>query len=243
MLREVDSDIWVAEQPLRYFGLSVGTRMTVIRLADGKLLIISPIQASAAIVEQINQLGAVGHIIAPNLYHYLFAADFKALYPTATFWAVPGLDLKKPALPIDQTIDEAIQTRENSLWSGVEFTSFDGFRTLGLSGFDLLNEYVFFHPASRTLILTDTAFLFDESFPLITQLAARVIGSYKTLSPSLLERIATTEKEKVRASVKRVLAWDFERVIMAHGTIVERGGKEKFRQGYEQFLGQSLNVV
>jgi hypothetical protein len=29
MLRAIDRDIWVVEQPLRYFGLSVGTRMTV----------------------------------------------------------------------------------------------------------------------------------------------------------------------------------------------------------------------
>jgi hypothetical protein len=239
MLREVDSDIWVAEQPLRYFGLSVGTRMTVVRLVDRKLLVISPIQASEAIINQLNQLGAVEHIVAPNLYHYMFATDFKALYPAATFWAVPGLDIKKPTLPIDQII----QIQENSLWSGIEYTSFDGFRTLGLSGFDLLNEYVFFHTASRTLIVTDAAFYFDESFPLITQLAARVIGSYKSLSPSLLEQIATTDKKKIRESVERVLSWDFERVIMAHGTVVERGGKEKFTQGYEQFLSQSLNAV
>ncbi|MGB3299764.1 MAG: hypothetical protein WBA76_15970 [Phormidesmis sp.] len=42
-LREIDKDIWVIEQPLRYFGLSVGTRMTVVRLTNCKLAIISPI--------------------------------------------------------------------------------------------------------------------------------------------------------------------------------------------------------
>lgn len=236
MLREIDRDIWVAEQPFRYFGLSVGTRMTVIRLANHELAVICPIQISDEIVSQLGEIGTVRHIIAPNLYHYLFAANFKTLYPNGTFWAVPGLEVKKPDLAIDQIINSA----SNSLWDGLEYVFFNGFRTLGLSGVDSLNECVFFHAASRTLILTDTAFHFDDSFPGLTQFAARVLGGYKSLSPSLLERIATTEKQKVRQSVEKILGWDFERVIMAHGSIVEQNAKEKFKQGYEQFLGRSM---
>ncbi|NJL37982.1 MAG: DUF4336 domain-containing protein [Leptolyngbyaceae cyanobacterium RM2_2_4] len=239
MLREIDQDIWVAEQPFRYFGLSVGTRMTIIRLANHDLVVISPIQVSDQLVSQLNELGMVKHIISPNLYHYLFAASFKAFYPNATFWAAPGLKNKKP----DLLIDQIIEGDANSLWNGIDSVFFDGFRTIGFGGFDSLNECVFFHAASRTLILTDTAFHFDESFPVMTQLATRILGGFKNLSPSLLERIATTEKDKVKKSVKRILDWDFERVIMAHGSVIERNGKEKFRQGYERFLGQSIYVA
>ena len=230
MLRQIDSDIWVAEQPLRYLGLSIGTRMTIIRLANRELIVISPIQINETIVAQLEEIGTVRHIITPNLYHYFFAADFKIHYSNATFWAVPGLKAKKPDLPIDQVI-----TSETSPWDGIDYVFFDGFRTPSLRGFDLLNECIFFHKSSRTLILTDTAIHFDESFPVITQFAARVLGGYKTLRPSLLERIATTEKDKVRGAVEKVLCWDFERVIMAHGTIVERNGKEQFRDAYDQF--------
>lgn len=239
MLREIDEEIWVAEQPLRYLGLSVGTRMTVIRLANRELAVISPIQASDDLMSQLSQLGIVKHIIAPNLYHYLFAANFKSLYPQATFWAASGLEVKKPELSIDQII----KSDADRLWNGIEFIFFDGFRTLGFSGFDSLNECVFFHSASHTLILTDTAFHFDESFPVLTQFATRVLGGYKRLSPSVLEQIATIDKEGVRKSVEQVLNWNFERVIMAHGSIVEQNGKEKFKQGYEQFLGRSINTT
>ncbi len=83
MLRKIDSNIWVAEQPLRYLGLSVGTRMTVLRFNNRELAVISPIQASDTMVSQLGELGTVQHIIAPNLYHYLFIARFKALYPNA----------------------------------------------------------------------------------------------------------------------------------------------------------------
>jgi hypothetical protein len=238
MIRELDRDIWVAEQPLRYFGLNVGTRMTIIRLPQGELAVISPIRPTPEMVAQIGKLGEVGHIIAPNLYHYLFAEDFKKLYPQSIFWATSGLKLKKPNYSIDRTIE----IDEGVLWDGLEPMFFDGFKTLDLRGFVPLNEWVFFHAATRTLILTDAAFNFDESFPALTQFAARLIGGYKTLSPSLLERVATTEKERVRRSVEKILSWDFERVIMAHGSIVEEKAKPKFKLGYEDFLGTSIHL-
>lgn len=231
-LREIDRNIWVVEQPQRYLGLSVGTRMSVIRLDNGEIAVISPIQPTDGLRQQLSDLGTIKHVIAPNLYHYLFAADFKACYPEALLWATSGLDAKQPKLPIDRIIDEGIEAS----WPGLDWLPFSGFRTLGLNGFDALNECVFFHRLSRTLILTDTAFNFDESFPLTTRLVTQVIGGYKSLSPSILEKIATTDKSAIKKSVEYVLNWDFERVIMAHGSIVAKGGKEKFKQGYDRFL-------
>ena len=97
--------------------------------------------------------------------------------------------MKEPDLPIDKTIEATT----GSLWNGIEHVRFDGFKTLGAGGFELLNECVFFHANSRTLILTDAAFHFDESFPSLTRFASRITGDYKRLSPSIFERIATAE--------------------------------------------------
>ena len=144
----------------------------------------------------------------------------------------PGLTTKKPDLPIDCTLS----TQEAWPLNELKFAHFDGFKTLGSGGADSLNECVFFHEQSRTLILTDTALNFDESFPLPVQLVTRIGGGYKNLSPSLLEKIATTDKQKVSAAVEQVLDWDFERVIMAHGAIVEKDGKARFRKSYKRFL-------
>ncbi|MGG6237277.1 DUF4336 domain-containing protein [Nodosilinea sp. AN01ver1] len=244
MLRAVDRDLWVAEQPLRYFGLSIGTHMTVIRQAGDELVIISPLQLSEALASELGELGTVAHIIAPNLYHYLFAADFKAAYPAATFWATAALRVKKPELPIDRAIGHrqgfANAPSPDNPWPGLEYLFFDGFKTLAPSGPDPLDEWVFFHVASRTLILTDTAFCFDENSAWLTQLVTKIGGGYKSLSPSLLERVATTDKETVKAAVEQVLRWNFERVIVAHGSIVDQGGREQFKQGYERFLGCTL---
>lgn len=47
MLREIDKNLWVSEQKFQFLGLEVGTRMTVIRLSNGELIAISPIDIIA----------------------------------------------------------------------------------------------------------------------------------------------------------------------------------------------------
>ncbi|MEL6470753.1 MAG: DUF4336 domain-containing protein [Cyanobacteria bacterium J06623_4] len=232
-LEQLDRDIWVASQPLTYLGLGVGTRMTVIRQQNQKLTLISPITLSDRILQALHQLGDVENIIAPNSYHYLFAGEAKALFPNATLWGAPGLAEKVPDLPIDRTIARDRTTP----FADLDYLFFDGYKTLTPKGPDPLNEYVFFHAHSRTLILTDTAFHFDESMPLLVQFIARIFGNnYKKLSPSRLEKIATKDKTRLRKIVDQALQWDFERVIVAHGSVVECGGKEKFAAGYRQFF-------
>jgi hypothetical protein len=239
MLKEINKDIWVAEQPLKYFGLSVGTRMTIIRLKNGELIVISPIQVDEVAIAQINELGNVSYIIAPNLYHHLFVADFKAIYPQAKLWIAPGLESKILNLSFDKIIGDG----RDLFIDEVECLLFDGFKTLSLNGISSVNECIFYHRDSQTLILTDAALHFDESYPLLTQFVTRAIGGYKKLSPTLLDKIGTTEKEKVKASVQKVIAWDFKRVIVAHGSIIEKEAKQKFIEGYEWFLEMSLNDI
>ncbi|BAZ52688.1 hypothetical protein NIES4103_53530 [Nostoc sp. NIES-4103] len=236
MLRKIDNNIWIAEQPLRYFGLSVGTRMTVIRFNNGELAVISPIQVDNETTEQLNQLGNVKYIIAPNLFHYLFLSNFKTLYPQAEVYAVSELKVKRPEISIDQ----ALEDNDENLLGELEFFLFEGFKTFLPSGALPLNEYVFFHAESQTLILTDTAFYFDESFPMSTKLVSKIMGGYKKLRPSLLEQLATQEKLLVKQSVQKVMRWDFKRVIVAHGSIVEHDAKKQFKEGYEWFLGESF---
>ena len=228
MLQQIDRNLWVAEQPLRFLGLSIGTRMTVVRLVDRSLLLISPIQITSQIRQQLDDLGTVKYLIAPNLFHYLYLAECKNIYPQALVLAPPGLQDKQPKLDIDLTF-----TQDNIHFdSQLEYTLFAGFQVLIVSQIKTVNEIVFYHPSTKTLIITDSAFNFDRSFPLITQFAARIIGSYQQLKPSWLEKIAVRDKQKARRSIERILNWDFERVIMGHGKIVEIDAKRQLTIGY-----------
>ena len=211
-MQPVDNNIWVVEQPLKFMGLSVRTRMTVIRLIDNCLLLISPIHITKEIKQQLDSLGKVKYLIAPNLFHYLYLTESQKIYPKAEVVAPPQLEKKLPNLKIDRVFmqDEIDFNFE------LEYFLFKEFQVLIGTKIKTVNEIVFYHPSSKTLIITDSAFNFDDTFPLVTQLAARILGSYKILKPSWLEKIAIQDKQEAKKSIDKILAWDFTRVIRAY---------------------------
>ncbi len=200
----------------------------MIRLSGDRIVLISPVKLEPQTQEYIKDLGEVAYIIAPNLFHYLYIKDCKNIYPQAKLLAVPGLKTKQPELKIDRVFFQD----EIDFQSELEYILFAGFRVSLITKAATLNEVVFYHQASKTLILTDTAFNFDgegcsrsesisnhrvdHSFPWLTQLGAKLMGSYDTLQPSLLEKLVIEDKNQVKASVEKIFNWDFQRVIMAH---------------------------
>lgn len=238
MLKKITSNIWVKEQPLRYLGLEVGTKLTIIRLSDDKLVLISPIKLDNKIIKEINDLGTVKYIVAPNLFHYLYLQECKNIYPEASLITPPELE-KKINIKSDYVF-----TQDNiSFNNEIEYFLFAGFRVPMGTKIVPANEIVFYHPESKTLIITDIAFHFDSNFPFITQFATRILGGYQQLRPSILEKIVIKERETITASITRLLEWDFQRVIMAHGTIIEKNATEQLKAGYEWFLDTNLTAT
>ncbi len=94
------------------------------------------------------------------------------------------------------------------------------------------NESVFYHAATRTLICADAVHNAGADRPFSNKLFLSLVGGYGGFKTNLLDRLATRDKAASRASVERILAWDFERVVMAHGTVLEQGGKDAFRRAY-----------
>ena len=229
---EIDRQLWIAQQPQRFLGLEVGTRMTVIKLEDDSLVLISPIEINSELQQQLDKLGKVKYLVAPNLFHYLYLASAQQLYPDAAIFAPPGLNIKQPSLKIDRVFtQDAIEFAIE-----LEYTLLTGFQVFVPPKISLVNEIVFYHPHSKTLIITDSAFNFDRTFPTITQLAARIIGSYGVLKPSWLEKIAVKDTMQLKEAADKVLQWDFERVIMAHGQIIETNAKRQLTDAYRWLL-------
>ncbi|HEY9887549.1 MAG TPA: DUF4336 domain-containing protein [Candidatus Obscuribacterales bacterium] len=234
-LHEVAPDLWTATQSWRFLGVEVGSRMTVVRLPSQDLVLISPIALTRGDRALLAALGPVQHLIAPNRFHHVHLQAAQALYPHAKVWGAPGLEHKRPDLHFDRLLHQA-----GHFEGTLSYLPVAGFGALLPTGIHLAHETVFCHQPSGTLILTDLAYNFDDSFPWVTQLAARVLGSYQTLRPSRSEKWGTWDKATVEAAIRQVLAWEFDRVIPAHGTIVETHGKRQLRAGYEWFLGRSL---
>jgi len=223
--RQLAENLWVVERPQNFYGLPVGTRMTVIRLADGRLLLHSPVALEPELREQLDAIGRVGFAVAPNRVHHLYAGDVVRAYPGTRLWIAPGLERKRPDLVYEAVLgDEAPEE-----WRGQVDQVF--FR-----GRPYENEVVFFHRPSRTLIMCDLAFNFGPRAPAPTRLLMKLLRSYGRLGPSTLDPWLIRDRHAARASLERILAWDFDRIIVAHGDVLESGGHEILRHGYSWLL-------
>jgi hypothetical protein len=224
-LRELARDIWIAERPLRFYGLEVGARMTVIRLADGSLLLHSPLELDPELRRELDSIGRVRFAVAPNRFHHLYAGRVAEAYPEARLWAAPGVERKRPDLEIAGVLGDEAPAE----WRDEVDQVFFGGRPFE-------NEVVFLHRASRTLILCDLAFNFGPTAAPFTRLLMRLLRGYDRFGPSSLDRILIRDRRAARDSLERILAWDFDRVVVAHGDVLERGGREALRAGYAWLL-------
>lgn len=225
-MRRIDASLWVAERPLRFLGaVELGTRMTVVRLRDGGLLLHSPVALDEPLRVALSRIGTPRHVVAPNRFHHLFVGEYRAAFPEARLYAAPGLPEKRPDLHFD-----AVLPGETPMPWGDEF-DMELF-----AGLPVMNEVVSFHRASGTLLLCDLAFHYGPEAPLLTRLCFRLVGGYGRFGPTAVEKLLVRDRAGARASLERILAWDFDRVIVAHGKVVESGGRAALRAAYDWLL-------
>jgi hypothetical protein len=224
-LRQLAENLWAVKRPQSFYGLPVGTRMTVVRLSGGRLLLHSPVVLDSDLRRQLDSIGQVCFAVAPNRVHHLYAGEVAGLYPGARLWVAPGLERKRPDLVFEAVLgDEAPEE-----WRGEVDQVF--FR-----GRPYENEVVFFHRASRTLVMCDLAFNFGPRTATPTRWLMKLLRSYGRLGPSKLDPLLIRDRRAARQSLERILSWDFDRVIVAHGDVLESGGHAILRQGYAWLL-------
>ncbi len=216
-LRPFGEEIWIADDWLRTMGMTIPVRMTVVRLEQRRLFLHSPLPLSPHLRTQLDTLGKVAFVVAPNKFHHLFAGDYN-VYPDARLFLAPGLERKRKDLGHHTRLTDAPPPG----WSGqIDQAYFEGA--------PLLNEVVFFHRASRTLILTDLALNIHHAPSPLARLYFRMNGVYGHLGQSRLIRLLTRDRQAARRSVERMLQWDTEGILMAHGLPVTAGGKDAFK--------------
>jgi hypothetical protein len=226
MLRQLAPDLWIADQPLRFFGIELGARMTVVRLPGSRLLLHSPIAHSRELADQVEGLGSPAFLLAPNRFHHLYVHDWQVAYPTCSLYVAPGVDTKRPELTVSGILGESPLPD----WSEVLDQTCVG-------GFPLTNEVVFFHKPSGTLIATDLVFNVGPRSPVLTRFAFRVAGAYGRPSCTVLERLLLRDRAALHLSLARILAWPISRMVVAHGEVVEADGRTALAEAYSWLLG------
>jgi len=88
--------LWTCWRPLRFFGVAIGTRMTVCRFASGALWVHSPVAIDAQLTAALRGLGPVRWVVAPSRLHHLALLDFARAFPEAALYASALLPPRRP---------------------------------------------------------------------------------------------------------------------------------------------------
>ncbi len=233
VLKPVASNIWIVDGPEITFDLAglrlpFPTRMTVIRLASGDLLLHSPVEYSTALQTAMERLGPVRYLVAPNSLHYWWVPDWKARCPGAIVFGVPGLEIKaKRPVSIDVTL-----AANQSPWP-------DDIDLLIVAG-DVLTEAVFFHRPSKTLVLTDLIENFEPNrirrwfYRALVRLGGAADPDGK--APIDMQLTFLRHRRALRLAVNRMIAWAPDRVIIAHGRWYTAYGVAELRRAFRWVL-------
>jgi hypothetical protein len=233
VLKPVGEDLWVVDEPIvrmSYFWGSVPfpTRMVVVRLESGRLFLWSPTEPDDGLRAQLDALGPVEHLVSPNKIHYAYIDAWKQIYPEAMAWASPGVRERAASQGVEVAFEADLGDESDLAWR-------EDLGQLIFRGSRFMEEIVFFHRKTQTVILADLIENFEPEkigglYGWLVRLAGAAAPDGK--APIDLRLTFLGHKDEARASFERMLAWGPEKVIMAHGRWYERDGTKELRRAF-----------
>jgi len=205
--------------------------MAVLKLDDG-LLVWSPLPPTADVLQQVQALGMVRWIVAPNSLHWLWARAFADAIRKAgnsvTLLAAPGLATKPEVVASGVVWDAFLPHDAPREWNDVV-------QCVHIRGIPLVEEVVLIHKPSATLFGCELAFNFkkgdaslDTSWPMTWYFDC--MGGYRPCCVTRTFRYLS-DAHAVKASIEEVLRHDFDRYVPAHGAVIEAGAQAALRAG------------
>lgn len=215
---EVSDGLWILDGgtipfyappiPVRF---TYAVRSIVVRLPDGSLFIDSPVALNDNIRAELARIGQVKYVVSPNKLHHLFMGEWAESYPGARLYASPGLPKKRPELAFEAVLGDETPAE----WA-------DCIDQLVVRGSIFMEEVIFFHRPSRTLVLGD---LIENHDPRILGPVQRFWARCNAMlapngSTPRNFRLSFLRRDETRQCLQRVLAWRPERVLILHGQCV-----------------------
>jgi hypothetical protein len=220
------NSVWTVDGPnVRDFGVLFTTRMTIVKLSEGSLWVSSPVSVPFDTLKRITDLGPVKYLVAATPRHVWRLDAWHTLFPNAELWrprATP-FTLGKGCLPVAGTLGD----KPSPDWAA-------DLDQLAFKGNPLIEEVLFFHRASRTVILDDLIQIHPivQGRPLRNGLF-RLAGVASPRGGVALDiRLSFANRHVARRSLHKVLSWDFEKLIIAHGLCIEKDAKAFVEQAF-----------
>ena len=222
----VPDQIWIKQYPIHYAGLDFNSLMTVIRLSNGELMLHSPCDIDQETKRSIERIGKVAHIVAPGSYHYLHVPSAQKMFPEAQTYICPGIERKRPDIEFDWILGD----RSPEAWR----KEMDQVLILGTK---YIWEVAFFHRSSKTLVLVDLVENIGDrtegvgwGLKLWWKLVFRM---WNRPRPAPEYQLGWKDKRAAKRSLEKILLWDFESVLLAHGDIIETNAKAALREAWK----------
>jgi hypothetical protein len=193
--------------------------MTVIRLNSGDMLLHSPTRWTDLLQRDIENLGPVRHVVAPNPFHWSFVRAWQSYCPNAAVWAAEGTRKRLIVRLRGPRIDSEIAEVPPAEWA----QELDVVMIRGR----VFRELAFFHRATRTAILTDLVVNLDpEKVPRWRRSGVSAVGSLgpEGKAPVYARAMYRMNRREAGPAARRVIAWNPERVIFSHGHWYQRDG-------------------
>lgn len=232
-LREFGKDLWVVEGPrVRDMGILFTTRMTIARLKNGALWVSSPVTVPFKTLQMLDELGPVKYLIAGTPRHVWRLDSWHSLFPQAELWSTHRtlFTLKKSDLPFTGILGD----QPEADWA-------DDLDQMEFLGSPSLGEIMFLHKKSRTLILDDIIQVHTpEPGKLLKNLFMKLEGITAPQGGVAVDiRLSFTRRQAAHQSLEKLLSWDFDRLIMAHGPCLEKDAKSFVAHAFRWLSGKT----
>lgn len=218
VLNAFGPSLYLANGPtVSFYGFPYPTRMAVAKLSDDSAWVWSPVALTEDLSGAVDAIGPVRHIVSPNKIHHLFLSEWAARWPDARLYAPPGLARKRPDLRLDADLTDA----PDPAWAAdIDQVIF--------RGSILMDEVAFFHRTSSTAVIGDLI----QRHPLSKMtgwkgMVMRLDGVAGEHGSTPREwRASFLKRAAARRAREKVLGWEAERLLIAHGECAENGATE-----------------
>ncbi len=225
-IEEFAEKVWIVNGPtVRDMGFTFTTRMVIVKLSEGSLWIDSPVPVPFDTLKRITDLGPVKYLVAGTPRHVWRLESWHALFPQAQLWAARPtlLTLQKTHLPFTGFLeDEPPESWANDL------------EQLVFKGNPLSSEVFFYHRKARTVILDDLiqANPVVKGEPIRNALFKLEGVLYPQGGVGLEIRLTFINRNLARKSLEKVLTWDFDKLIIAHGDCIDKNAKDYIKRAF-----------
>ncbi|HEY6727948.1 MAG TPA: DUF4336 domain-containing protein [Polyangiaceae bacterium] len=201
----VPDSIWVTERAVWFGGVRLRSRTTVVRLAGDALWVHSPGAPTDEVCAGLDALGEVRWIVVPNRFHHLGAPATAARYPKAVVVGRKSAEERNPHVSVSLQTDDAAYVEATP-----ELASID------LKGVPFLDETMFFHAATGSLIAADLLISACARDHWTWRFAARIWGRYEKAGTPPDVRWSTRASAAAAESIARLRALPLQRILVAH---------------------------